>query len=191
MDYFRSFRKCACVKTIKFLPVSKYRMEHKSLIDALNHEWVFLEERTRSCQICTVPIQTWTYHMEEITSKLFYIHRNCYYLYIDLRGWKGSVTNGLGADTSLPHCLATGIWTLGHKSDHRAEISENINWYDTLAPRPEVLLYWYLACACAVLESEALTIFREETIRIGSTLYKRLSVVFARTSFLINHVNKA
>ena len=28
---------------------------------------------------------------------------------------------------------------LGSKSDHRAEISGNIVWYDALAPRPEVL----------------------------------------------------
>ena len=57
---------------------------------------------------------------------------------------------GLGADISLPHCLATGIWNLAHKSDHRAEISGKIVWYDALAPRPEVLLSWYFVCACTV-----------------------------------------
>ena len=46
--------------------------------------------------------------------------------------------------------LATGIQSLAHKSDHRAEISGNIVWYDALAPRPEVLLSGYFVCACAV-----------------------------------------
>ena len=66
----------------------------------------------------------------------------------------GSVTYGLGADLSLPHCLSvtTGIWTLAHKSDPRAEISGEIVWYDALAPRPEVLLSWYFVCACAILQ---------------------------------------
>ena len=60
--------------------------------------------------------------------------------YNEPSGWKGSVTYGLGADISLPPCLATGIWTLAHpKSDLRAEISGSIVWYDALAPRPEVL----------------------------------------------------
>ena len=47
-------------------------------------------------------------------------------------------------------CLNTGIWSLAHKSNYRAEISGNIVRYDALAPRPEVLLYWYYACAYAV-----------------------------------------
>ena len=49
-----------------------------------------------------------------------------------------------------PQCLKTGIWSLAHKSNHRAEISGNIVRYDALAPRPEVLLYWYYVCAYAV-----------------------------------------
>ena len=40
---------------------------------------------------------------------------NCY-LWFELSGWVGSVTYGLGADISLPHCLATGIWTLAPKA---------------------------------------------------------------------------
>ena len=32
----------------------------------------------------------------------------------------------------------------------QGEISGSIVRYDALAPRPEVLLYWYLVCACAV-----------------------------------------
>ena len=39
-----------------------------------------------------------------------------------------SVTNGLEADISLPHCLATRISSSAHKSNQRAEISgENHN----------------------------------------------------------------
>ena len=46
---------------------------------------------------------------------------------------------------------------MAQKSDHRAEISGNIVWYDAPAPRPEVLLFWHFACACAVsLELEFL-----------------------------------
>ena len=73
-------------------------------------------------------------------------------MWIELSGWKGSVTYGLGADLSLPQCLSvtTGIWTLTQKSDLRAEISGSIVRYDALAPRPEVLLSWYSVCACAV-----------------------------------------
>ena len=53
----------------------------------------------------------------------FYIYRNWYYLWVELSGWMGSVSNGLGADLSLPPCLSVtiGIWTLAHKSDPRAK----------------------------------------------------------------------
>ena len=57
-----------------------------------------------------------TYHMEEKTGTLLYIYRNCLVLEIDLSGWKGSVPYGLGADISLPPCLATGIWNLDPKA---------------------------------------------------------------------------
>ena len=57
-----------------------------------------------------------TYHMEEISSSLLHIYRNCWLLQIEPSGWKGSVYYGLGADISLPHCLATGIWTLVPKA---------------------------------------------------------------------------
>ena len=82
--------------------------------------------------------------MEKISSRLFYIYRNWYCLWVELGGWMGSVSYGLGADLSLPPCLSVtiGIWTLSHKSDPRAEISGEIVWYDALAPRPEVLLSW-------------------------------------------------
>ena len=75
---------------------------------------VLLQECMRHCQICRVPRYTWLYHMEEITGTLLYIYWSYYYVSIELSGWKGSVSYGLGADISLPHCLATGIWTLAH-----------------------------------------------------------------------------
>ena len=48
----------------------------------------------------------------------------------------GSVSYGLGADLSLPRCqsAATGISTLAHKSDPRAEISGEIVRFEDLAP---------------------------------------------------------
>ena len=112
---------------------------------------VLLQECMRHCQICRVARYTWIYHMEEITGTLPYIYWSYYHVSIELSGWKGSVSYGLGADISLPHCLATGIWTLAHpKSDLRAEISGSIVRYDALAPRPEVLLFCHFVCACVV-----------------------------------------
>ena len=61
-------------------------------------------------------IHTCASHMEEITGKFLHIYRSFYMLQIDPSGWKGSVSNGLGADISLPHCLATGIWNLAPKA---------------------------------------------------------------------------
>ena len=77
-----------------------------------NHNLSFLWEHMRNwwyTNICK-------YHMEEITGTLWYIYRNCSMLDIDPSGWKGSVTYGLGADISLPPCLATGIWNLVPKA---------------------------------------------------------------------------
>ena len=45
---------------------------------------------------------------------------------------KGICLNGLGADISLPHCLATGICNLDLAPKATSE-------YNALAPRPEVL----------------------------------------------------
>ena len=53
-------------------------------------------------------------------------YRNCYWQKIGLSGWKGCVPYGPGADISLPQCLETGLWSLTHESDQRAEISGNI-----------------------------------------------------------------
>ena len=82
-----------------------------------------------------------------------FILRICCKLWPELNEWKESVTCGLGADISLPHCLETSIWNLAHKSDHRAEISENIVWYDALATCPEVLFSYHLVCACVVFQT--------------------------------------
>ena len=49
--------------------------------------------------------------MEEIAGKFLHIYGSC-----DPSGWKGSVSNGLRADISLPHFLATGIWNLAPKA---------------------------------------------------------------------------
>ena len=116
--------------------------------------WAFLQKRMRNCPICAVikhTIVLHKYQMEEITRILLHIYRNYHLLLIELSGWMGSVTYGLGADWSLPPFLSvtTGIWTLAHKSDLRAEISGSIVRYDALAPRPEVLLPWFFVCACA------------------------------------------
>ena len=73
--------------------------------------WVFCES---TCAISYTNICT--YQMEEITGKLLYIYRNCPMLVIEPSGWKGSVPYGLGADISLPPCLATGIWNLVPKA---------------------------------------------------------------------------
>ena len=82
----------------------------------------------------TVPRHTCTYHKEEATRTLSYIYRNWYYLWIELSGWMGSVSYGLGADISLPPCLSVtiGIWTLAYRSDPPTEISGEIVWYDII-----------------------------------------------------------
>ena len=111
--------------------------------------------------------------MKETSRKLFYIFRNCYKIWNELSGWKGSVTYGLGADLSLSQCLSvtTGIWTLTHKSDLRVEISGSIVWYDALAPRPEVLLSWYSVCACAVYLGQKLLPYSWEEISRHCSLH--------------------
>ena len=77
-----------------------------------NHNLSFLWEHMRNWWYTN----SCTYHMEEITGTLWYIYRNCSMLDIDPSGWKGYVTYGLGADISLPPCLATGIWNLVPKA---------------------------------------------------------------------------
>ena len=61
-------------------------------------------------------VHTCASHMEEITGKFLHIYRSCFMLQIDPSRWNESVSNGLGADISLPPCLATGIWNLTLKA---------------------------------------------------------------------------
>ena len=139
------------IRMRKYCPLcaKMYRREHLSWKMALNLR-INVSARAHA------QLWMWTlicmYHMKETSRKLCYIFRNCHKIWIELSGWKGSVTYGLGADLSLPQCLSvtTGIWNLTHKSDLRAEISGSIVRYDALAQRPEVLLSWYSVCACAV-----------------------------------------
>ena len=77
-----------------------------------DHNLSFMWEHMRNCHT----VNSSTYHMEEITGTLLYIYRNCTILGIEPSGWKGSVSYGLGADISLPPCLATGIWNLVPKA---------------------------------------------------------------------------
>ena len=95
-----------------------------------------------------------TYHKEEITSTLLYIYRSYYLLkssWVDERDLSHMVKGP--TYLSLPACRwrLVSETCMTHKSDPRAEISGEIVWYDALAPRPEVLLFSYLVCACAVL----------------------------------------
>ena len=63
---------------------------------------------------------------------------------------------------ALPPCLSVTIviGTSAYKSDPRAKLSEEIVWYDALAPRPEVLLSLCFVCAGAMLPlTLVLTIF--------------------------------
>ena len=85
-------------------------------IIVVHHGATVFEKHMRNCQIPSVPTRTFTYHLEEITGTLWYIYRNDLLIYIEPSGWKGSVTHGLGADISLPPCLATGIWNLAPKA---------------------------------------------------------------------------
>ena len=59
-------------------------------------------------------------------------------LQLDPSGRKGSLTYGLGADFSLPHCLATGIRTFDLKAITWQKSRGNIVWYDALVLHPEV-----------------------------------------------------
>lgn len=96
-------------KCQNFVPVSisTCRIEHKTTWTALI--WVLLHERTPNCQISTALCHTCTYHMEEIAKTLWHIYRIWELLQRDLKRWKGSVTNGVGADLSLPRCLKKDI----------------------------------------------------------------------------------
>ena len=119
-DLFLFFKHVRMKRTC-ILPVS-IRIRTQSMevkitwIIVLNLGLDVFEKHMRNCQIPSVPTRTFTYHLEEITGTLWYIYRNDLLIYIEPSGWKGSVTHGLGADISLPPCLATGIWNLAPKA---------------------------------------------------------------------------
>ena len=70
----------------------------------------------RICYVHTVLRHCFFYHMDEITGAPCYIYTNSWLYQIDPSGRKGSVSYGLGADISLPPCLATGIWNSAPKA---------------------------------------------------------------------------
>ena len=119
---FRLFSKCAWTDFTFFVSIrtNTYSVKVKiTWIFVLNLELSVFETRMRNCQTLTVPRQPFTYHLKDITLWYMiyiyiyiYIYRNDTLLEVVPSGWKGSVTYGLGADISLPHCLATGIWSL-------------------------------------------------------------------------------
>jgi len=60
-----------------------------------------------------------------------------------------------------------------HKSDHQAEIPGNIFWCGALAPRQEVLFFWYLVFTLfSSPRTEIITMYVGENISVGSTTYK-------------------
>ena len=69
-------------------------------------------------------VHTWAYHMEKISRRLFYIYRIWYHLWVELRGWMGSVSHGLGADLSLPPCLSVTTGILAHNGEGRCLSSQ-------------------------------------------------------------------
>ena len=97
--------------------VRTYSMEVQVIwLIVFNLKLVVFEKHMRNFWTPTVKWYTFTYHLEEVTGNLWHIYGNDAMLQIEPSGWKGFVTYGLGADTSLPPCLATGIWTLVPKA---------------------------------------------------------------------------
>ena len=110
-----------------------------------------LQERMRNFQIWLLPRHTWRYHMEEITRRLLGIYIYKLLLLLNRAEWmKGICLMWSRGRHFSPSLLGNRYLKLGSKSVHRAEIPGNIVRYGALAPRPEVLRFWYLVCACAV-----------------------------------------
>ena len=109
-----AFEQIPCI-LCRYPPVYSLKVNTTRII-VLYLGFSVLKKHMRSCQIPFVPRHTFTYHMEEITATLWCIYRNELVVPTEPSGWKGSVTYGLGADISLPHCLATGIWTSAPKT---------------------------------------------------------------------------
>ena len=97
--------------------VRSYSMEVQVIwLIVFNLRLIVFEKHVRNFWIPTVPWCTFTYHLEEVTENLWQIYGNDAILQVEPSGWKGFVTYGLGADTSLPPCLATVFWTLVPKA---------------------------------------------------------------------------
>ena len=103
---------CILCQTKKRVP---YGRQNSSIV-TLNLESGVQQERMRKCQILTPPENTCMYHKEKLAGIILHIYRIYLIHRTDSSGWKGSVSHGLGADISLPPCLATGIWNLGPKA---------------------------------------------------------------------------
>ena len=94
------------------------------------------------------------YHMEEITGTVLYIYRNWSLCRVrtELGGWKGYVSNGLGADMSLPPCLIGGRQvseTWAHSiSDPRAEISGILVMVRRSSATSRSTTYWFQFFRC-------------------------------------------
>ena len=171
---------CACVNAIHFAPLWT-----STNLMVLNMAWnkCFFQG---ACAIVkyVVPRHTWMYHMEEITRTLCNINRNDYKLCVELSGWKGSVTYGLGADLSLPPCLSatTGIWALTHK---KRPPGRNLGEHRSVrrsgtASRGTALLVLGLRMR-SILRTEVLTTFLERSVRAGSTEFLTpLSSIYAQ-----------
>ena len=76
------------------------------------------------------------------------------------------------ANIFLPHCLATGIWTMAQKANTGSKC-QGISFGTTLwLRRPVVLFLWFLACACAVfLELNFLPHAWRTNISVGLSKY--------------------
>ena len=94
-------------------------------------------------------------------------------------------------------CLSvtTGIWSLAHKSDLRAEISGEIVWYDALAPRPEILLPWCFVSSHAQVPSNSSSyhirgnemncVWSSEYITVVTSFTRASSLTYGRSVILL------
>ena len=113
----------------------------------------------------------------------FCIYRNCYQLLIELSGRKGSVTYGLGADISLPPCLATGIWNLAPKATSGPK-SRGASFGTTLWHHVQKYCCFGILLAHAQLPQNWSSYhIRGENIYLGSTKYNTPLMSFTGPSF--------
>ena len=110
---FFSFKALNLLRTIQCLRKCRVNT-HKHVAYEKNCNFnLRVSARTHAnCHIFKFVLPTWK--KQRINSSI-YIYRSCFMLHIDLSGSNGSVSNGLGANISPPHCPATGIWYLASK----------------------------------------------------------------------------